>query len=1022
MDFSVARAGFAAACLQSSTTDLRNKRYRQDKSPTRNILSCVLGLAVSLLIGATESRAQTTYFPAQGFYNGFLGQTNILECDNGNGIPVDIQMTMRRSGGQSVAVLPFSIPAFGSRHIILIDVVNIVETYGTLLLELGGLSPFLGDRVSCRTAFYRPAAANSGKQFDYAYALPIQNPLLGRVAGVYNSFDPSGGSNLSYNWLSITNFDGLPLQGTVDVYGINGQFSHSVPVGLNPQDRVDIALGHPQGQTSGLYVFNPADPTQIFDVTLIRYNTGAAGSFNFAFPLRAVSGSCTGEPLLASTMGNGKTDNWLEMANANSFDIAVTIEVRNRNGVLLLSERRLIPAFGQNHMFLSSIIDPARTGNVGSARVVCDDPSDRLIIQSSFYGHTTSGTPVTLARPTEWAYATQARGASLVTKGALLTVPVNTFVGISNWLKLADSSQAPSSADFSLYDDVGTVVAQGSQFIAGGGTADVDAHSLMGRNKVGSLVALTANDTASFSGEMLRVFSRTDGQIGTIVSVPGIVQQQGLSGVEGVSFRGDPQSLAPYRSKLTREEASHLLRRAAFGGNRTEVAAVVTDGLEATVDRLMTFVRNDDLDVAAAAWLDSDSNTPGIQFSQQNIERFWIHHMLMTNNPLKERLALMWHDIFALSCRVVVNQNEQFRCFEYVQTIRNNALGNYRTLIKELTVDYAMLIWLNNNLNRKQQPDENYAREHWELFTLGEKTKHPGRYPLYTETDIAEAARAFTGWTTQTIGGVPQRVYVLDNHDNFNKTFWKNTPYEVTGNFTWEDVTDLTLDRRPESAQFLVKRIFTMFAHDHPSPRVVNELAWQLRQANFDIRPVVKTILMSEALFSSEGRGARVKDGITYAVGFIRGMGLPYRADQLQGLHRDMGLQLTNPPDVSGWPLSKPGEAKTTDYYLAWAPQYANFITAVLRNARSTSGFTFANLLPSPTATSSETVRHLAELMGVRLSEADVASYVEYMDNIYNNNGTLTRQVFNPANNTHVTTRPAGVIWMLSQHDDYMRY
>lgn len=982
----------------------------------RRIGAAFLLFSAAILPRADSAIAETTYFPAQGFFNGFLQQVNIVECDNGNGIPVDILMTVKRRGGQSILTYPFSVPAFGSRHVILNDLVNIVDSYGTYVLELGGLSPFLGDRVSCRTAFYRPAAFPSFKQFDYVYVLPVQNPLLGRVAGVYNSHDPAGRLDLSFNWWSITNFDNVPLSGTLNVYRTDGSFGYSVRVSqLAPQDRIDIPLGHPEGQTTGLYVFDPDDPTQIFDVFLIRYNSGAAGNYNFAFPLRAVSGSCTGEPLLASTMGNGQTDNWLEMANANPFDITVTVEVRNRNGAVLVSERRTIPAFGQNHMYLSSIIDPQKTGNVGSARVLCDDPSDRLIVQSSFYGKVAPGLP------TEWAYATQARGATLVTKGALLSVPVNTFVGMANWLKLADSSQVASEIPFTLFNEQGGVVAQGSQSLAAGGTADVDVHTMMGANRVGSLIATAGASTAEYSGEVLRVFSRIDGHIGNIVSIPGIVQQEGLSGSEAISFRGDPQSLSPYRGRLTRDEATHLLRRASFGGSFVEVSNVLNDGLETSVDKLLTFVSTPDLDTAAAAWLDSDPGATGVQYTQQSVERWWLHHMLFTPNPLKERLALVWHDLFAVSCRVLQG-NELVRCRDYVETLRVNSLGNFRTLLKEMTIDYAMLVWLNNNLNKKQQPDENYAREHWELFSLGEKSKHRGRHQLYTETDIAEAARAFTGWTTQVVAGRPERVFVLDNHDSGVKTLFAGTPYAISGNFDYEDVSNLTLDRRPEAAEFIARRLFAAFVHDHPSPRVVNELAWQLKQANFDVRPVVRTLLMSEALFSTSARGSRVKDAVTYSVGFLRGTNLPYRADQLQNLIRDMGLEPTNPPDVNGWPMNKPGEGQESDYFLAWSPQYANFITAVLRNARGTTGFTFANMLPHAAATGQETVAHIAALLGVRVTEQEAAAYTEYMNNRYNTNGSLTAEPFNPLNATHVSQRVAGLIWMLSQNDDYVRY
>lgn len=1008
-------------------------------APIRAHFTVLLAIVVSILwLRPLPALAQTTYFPAKGVYNGFLNQTNIVECDNNNSQAVSVNLVMTRSDGTVVANYGYAINGFGSQHVILNGLTNITDTYGVYTLSLGEGQQFLGDRVSCRTAFYRNAAANAGKQFEYAYALPVQNPQLGKLAGVYNSYDPAGTGALTNNWLSVVNFDSAPMNGTVTVYRGDGTILETDGIGgLAPGARLDIPLGHPQGQTTGLYVITPENPSQLYDAFLVRYNTAAGGNFNFAFPLRAVTGACAGEPLLASTMGNGLTHNWLEIANANSIEIGVTIEVRDRAGNLLFSERRAIPSFGQSNLYLSSIIDPTHVGNVGSARVLCDDASDKLIIQSSFYGRIPNKVS------TEWAYATQARGTSLVTKDALLSVPINTYVGMANWLKLADSSLSPTLATYSLFDQAGTTVSQGQQDIAAGGTADIDTHTQMGADKIGSFLLGSSTATASFSGEMLRVLSRTNGQIGNIISIPGAVLQKGVDGATMlpggatgglVGFRGDPQSLMSYRDQLTHEESEHLLSRVSFGGSPADVAFAEHNGLTAAVNKLMTLSDDSAVEAAAAAWLDGDTGTPGIQYSQGGVRRYWLHHMVNSPNTLKERMALFFHDMFAASCRVIDTGNDG--CYNYIQLMRSQSLGNFKTFVNALDFNYLMVIWLNGNLNVKRTPDENYAREHWELFTMGEKTKFSGRYPLYTEDDVAEAARAFTGIEAIVDGSNHTSTYydstttrTRNRHDGLIKTIWRGTPYEVSGNFHPADMTNLTLDTRPEAAKQLARRLFTYFVHDHPSAQTINQLADMIRSYNWELKPVIEVLISSEAFFSPQARRNKVKDPVSYMVGFLRTTGIKYRIDSLENYLNSSGLILTDPPDVSGWPLSKPNQDPKTDYYMGWQANYANFIRNVMTGLQTgqTAVANLRALMPSNSATGEEVVDYMAAVLDVQLTADQRTALITYMNSQLNANGTTTARTFNPAaagasGDNYVRTKVAGLLWILTQHEDFMTY
>lgn len=980
-----------------------------------------LFLGSLVLFGALDrAEAQTTYFPARGVFNGFLGQTNVVECDNANPLAVTLGLTLRDSAGNLIGSRPVPLAAFGSTHTMLNDVGNINDNYGTYLLELPTGQELLGDKISCRTAFYRSARRGAAKVFEYAYVLPVENPQFGSLAGVFNSMNPSFLDTPTQNWLSIINLDSSSFSANVELYAASGVLAKVVTVsGLAPNGRVDVPIGHPDGQVTGIYRIVPTDGSQRYDAFVIRYNSLPDGTYSFAFPLRALPGNCSGEPVNASTMGNGLTDNWFEVANVSDKTVNVTVEVRDRNGQLLSSEPKAIPPFSQNHTFLSSIIDPAKMGNLGSARVVCQDPNDKLVVQSAFYGH------IPNSRTVEWSYATQARGQIPVRPGSQLSIPVNTFLGMGNWLKLADQSQANSTLQYNVYNAAGQVAASGSQFISAGGTGDVGVHGMLPDNSVGSVITSPQTSTAEFNGEVLRTLTRSrDGQLGNIISIPGVVQQSGIEGNTGSGFFGNPQSLAEYRGKLTQEEATHLFDRAAFGGKPDDIFLARNSGLRAAVDRLTTFVPTPDLDQGAFNWIDGDAaaDAAPIQYSWNGVRYFWLQHLMNTPNIFKERMAFIWHDLFAASCRVINSTSELPECYQYVQTLRSQALGNFRTLSQDLTKSYLMLVWLNGNRNKKGRPDENYAREWWELFSLGEKSKHDGAVPVYSDADIAEAARAFTGFRTQIVGGVPEVSFVENNHDQGNKTLWVNTPYQVTGNFKYNDVVDLTLDHRPEAAQWIAKRLFTAFVHDHPSHTVINQLAELLRRNNFEVAPVVRTILLSEAMFSADARGGRVKDPLTYGIGFLRQTGVPVLVNNLDTYLTSMGLTITDPPDVSGWPINRYKASEKSDYFMAWAPQYVNYITNLLRGLGSFQGYTLAGLLPSPAATGAETVDHIARLLDVQMTAQERSDYIYYMDHLRNNNGSTSVEIFNPTNASMVRRKVGGLLWMLGQHESYYTF
>ncbi len=349
---------------------------------------------------------------------------------------------------------------------------------------------------------------------------------------------------------------------------------------------------------------------------------------------------------------------------------------------------------------------------------------------------------------------------------------------------------------------------------------------------------------------------------------------------------GAAQSLAKHQDALTHAEAYHLLRRATFGASPDAVERAVAMGLGATLDELLA---------VQASSSDFDAYVESFEF---NIPKRWIAFMLEGPNPLNERMSLFWHDRFATSGRVAEGGDLPARVGHY-EMLRRNALGNYRQFLEELTLDPLMLIWLDGANSPKSNPNENYTREFWELFTLG-------RDVLYTEDDIKEGARAFTGTTLLRQGGPPRTIFDLQNHDETEKLIFPGRA--GAANHDYESVIDLTL-AQPEAARYVARNLFVCFVHDHPNEQVVQQLADQFAAGGFEIAPLVRTILESEAFFSEEASGNQITSPVEHVVGVLRTLDTHLHSEDSQGFVFDRlvedlagaGQALLNPAGVNGW-------------------------------------------------------------------------------------------------------------------------
>lgn len=357
----------------------------------------------------------------------------------------------------------------------------------------------------------------------------------------------------------------------------------------------------------------------------------------------------------------------------------------------------------------------------------------------------------------------------------------------------------------------------------------------------------------------------------------------------GAEFAGHPQGTVAYRDRLTNEEAYHLLRRAGLGATPEQVEQAAARGLSATIEDLL-IVKPHPVEVEDL-----------VRSYDDDARKRWLVYMIDGVNPLHERMTLFWHDRFATAGRVATDYRDRNLAVVHLEMLRRNALGDYRQFLEELTLDPLMLLWLDGANSPKDSPNENYVREFWELFTLG-------RDVLYTESDIQEGARAFTGITLLRQSNVTTRpIYDLLNHDETLKSIFPGRA--LPGNYNYETVIDLTL-AQPEAARYVARNLFRHFVHDHPTEETVEELAQHFRASGWQIWSLVRRILSSQAMFSNDARGNQIQSPVEHVVGVFRTLGMHIHSEDSQGYQFDRladdlegaGMGVLNPPGVNGWP------------------------------------------------------------------------------------------------------------------------
>ncbi len=267
----------------------------------------------------------------------------------------------------------------------------------------------------------------------------------------------------------------------------------------------------------------------------------------------------------------------------------------------------------------------------------------------------------------------------------------------------------------------------------------------------------------------------------------------------------------------------------------------------------------------------------------KNLNIRWLEEMINNEAQLREKMSLFWHGHFA--CRVINSYFQQ----ELLQIIRENALGNFKDLLRAVSKSPSMISFLNNQQNRKKKPNENFAREVMELFTMGRGN--------YTETDIKEAARAFTGWGFNLKGEFEFRKF---QHDDDKKTVLGKT-----GNFDGDDVLNILLEQK-QTAKYITKKIYRYFVNDKADDAKVEWLSNRFYQNDYDIKKLLEDIFTADWFYEEKNIGTKIKSPVELLAGIRRLLPMEMENDQAQILfQKALGQILFYPPNVAGWPGGK---------------------------------------------------------------------------------------------------------------------
>lgn len=486
----------------------------------------LFSLAAALfLFGVPSARAEID-FPAVGFWNGFLGTLNVLECSSVASASAGARLEMRDANGGSLGGLSFVIASRQSTHIVLNDF-QIQDKFGSLRVDLLEPSQQTAGVVSCLTSVYR-LSGTPGRTVDFAYAVPLKELSHEGTWQIANGFHPDGESTAVDNWVSIVNDGNAPLQGTIESYDDAGGALPSIPVEPVPAGgRRDLLVARSNQspptsiQAARFFRFVPTSGGSDFSVFAIRYGS-VQGQPRFAIPLTGSTGAdgCSGKPLFISTMN--PAINWLELANNGTTEVTAQVDVRTAGGQQLANVSVPVGPKAQQHLLVTQLLPAQSTGVV---RVRC---SGSLVTNLLVYGRTAAGA-------TEWAYAIQPES-SAVGASQSLALSVNSFLGMFNYARLAREDGSAASALVESIRPLELAFLQSTVPVPPNGSVDQLVSSQFAADSIGLVSAQSTAANRELYGDLLRVFSRADGSLSTVMRVPAMALNRRAPAIRLESF------------------------------------------------------------------------------------------------------------------------------------------------------------------------------------------------------------------------------------------------------------------------------------------------------------------------------------------------------------------------------------------------------------------------------------------------------------------------------------------------------
>ncbi len=361
-------------------------------------------------------------------------------------------------------------------------------------------------------------------------------------------------------------------------------------------------------------------------------------------------------------------------------------------------------------------------------------------------------------------------------------------------------------------------------------------------------------------------------------------------------------SLNQTANAMTIDQAQNLIGKTGLGTSPEEINSVLNMSVNNAIDKIIYYSTNsaqlsvpqniisDNQNIYRKDLSEYQKKQIRKKYNKQEkeLKLWWYKQMITTKSPITERMTLFWHNHFTSSSKKV---RKPLLMYNQNVLLRKNSLGSFRTLLHDISKDPAMIIYLDNQQNRKSKPNENFAREVMELFTLGEGNG-------YTENDIKEAAKAFTGWKVDKNTG--EFIFDKKSHNNTEKDFMGKK-----GNFDGDDILDIILER-PQVSVYITKKVWNEFIGINPTDSQIRIIAERFRLSNYDIKILLSDILKSSSFDDKKNYGSLIKSPVDLMVGTVRTLNIPIEEknkniEQFLRYGQRLGQDIFNPPNVKGW-------------------------------------------------------------------------------------------------------------------------